>query len=294
VHRLTNRFATFRNNVASLVFLAACFVLMSFTSGRADTIYLKNGTVIHGSIIAQDSNEVKLKNSSGESIVEKSTIRRLAYDDKIEDDAEDRAKKAEEERKKAEEEKKKKDEISQLKQEIEKCKADMKRQEEAKRTVAAQAGWPAIWRSLVLPGWGQYYRGDSTRGKIMMGGSGFLWLYWYKTTREYTQSKNDYNSMAQLAFLTGASGNGSVIGTGYLLANNSRNTFQRTAAKANFVTAFLLAWYIGGALDALMYGRERSAQTAQASITTTTSFLPPDFNRKVPEPEANVSFSFSF
>ena len=56
----------------------------------------------------------------------------------------------------------------------------------------------AAIRSLVLPGWGQRYRGRRTRGNLISAAAGVFALGWAVTDRSYRSAVNDYHRTSEL------------------------------------------------------------------------------------------------
>ncbi|MCE9596993.1 MAG: hypothetical protein K8S54_03410 [Spirochaetia bacterium] len=223
---------------------------------QADTIYLKNGDTVHGSIIAQDQNSVKLKTSTGEKVFSKALIRRISYDDKTSDDNADKDRLEREKQIKSEELRKEREELERRTKEIEEREKKTKLENEQRQEAASRGGRSAIWRSIVFPGWGQHYRGDKTRGYIFMGGAAFTGLLLFKTRKQYLKARSDYDEASTLSILSAATGSSGMIGGAFLNANEKRNSLQKVAAKGNLFTGLYLGWYFSNVADAFLYGPE--------------------------------------
>ncbi|HCK10262.1 MAG TPA: hypothetical protein DHW45_10335 [Candidatus Latescibacteria bacterium] len=52
-------------------------------------------------------------------------------------------------------------------------------------------------RSLVVPGWGQIYRGRRSRGRIIAGGFAVLAAGWYLADRSYRTALNEYSKTSE-------------------------------------------------------------------------------------------------
>ena len=118
-------------SVVLAIFLLASGIL------RAETLILRNGTAVRGNIVSQNEKEVTLKTSGGQTITfGKYQILKIVTKDNVE--IKDLRKiKTEEESKLIEEEKKNSPEPS----------------EESGKELSRSG---IIWRSALLPGWGQY------------------------------------------------------------------------------------------------------------------------------------------
>lgn len=264
-----------RKRTQGFLLLLAAFVLLCASALQADTIYLKNGDTIHGSIIAQDQNSVKLKTSTGERTYSKAVIRRISYDDKTADDNADKERAEREKQIKSEELRKEREELERRTKEIEEREKKAKAEEAKRIETASRAGRSSIWRSLVFPGWGQHYRGDKTRGYIFMGGAAFTGLMLFKTRKQYIKARNEYNDASNLSLMSAATANSGMIGGAFLNANEKRNNLQKIAARGNLFTGLYLGWYFSNVADAFLYGPER--RTAGELIQ---------------KPDVHVSFTF--
>jgi len=178
----------------------------------AENVYLRDGRIVSGRITNQTRTDITIATPQGVIKIQKDQIRRIQYDTGTDEKAQEEARKAEERRrleeynrqqeemKRRQEEQRRQEEArkaeeqrktEQQKAEADKRLADQKKTEEDKRkqeearkreeenrrreAEARDAGptwYGAFVRSLVLPGWGQYYSGRKTTGYMM--GCGFL------------------------------------------------------------------------------------------------------------------------
>lgn len=261
------------------VFVVVCAWLLIQTHVFADTIHLQNGETIRGTIISQDAKSIRVKTGGKEQVILKSTVRRITYDEKKtpEQEAEEEklAKEKEErearEREKAEAEKR--DQLEKLTAENERLKAEaraqqaeQKRASEDRRIRAERSGWSSIWRSLVLPGWGQAYRGDQPRAAGLMVAAGLSAYYVYTLGQEYRTARRTYSDAQSLALLTIPGGSSTAIYGAFTYANAGRNEMHRKALNANFAAALLLATYAFSGADALFYRSEAKRTLAESVI----------------------------
>lgn len=59
--------------------LALAFAVFAFWPMAADTVLLKDGSVVEGDVLSQTRREIRIKTSSGHRVVLKSDIRRILY-----------------------------------------------------------------------------------------------------------------------------------------------------------------------------------------------------------------------
>jgi hypothetical protein len=55
-----------------------------------------------------------------------------------------------------------------------------------------------VFRSAFLPGWGQYYAGEETKGMLFMGGSGVLLTYYFLSMQQHQALQEKYDSSYSL------------------------------------------------------------------------------------------------
>lgn len=171
------------------------------TSLVAETVILKSGKIIKGKVINQNVKLVEVKVDGKVQTIDKTLILKVVYRDLNQEQA-DKIKK-EEELKLAE--KQKKEELAKKILEEEKLKEAerLKKEKEEKEKLAKNkealpqqklSRSQILWRSAVLPGWGQIKDGRN-EGYIL--GSGFFIsaLAWYKTNKEMKSAVKDYGNL---------------------------------------------------------------------------------------------------
>lgn len=55
-----------------------------------------------------------------------------------------------------------------------------------------------VFRSTFLPGWGQYYAGEQKKGMFFLGGSSFLFTYYFLSMRQHQTLQQKYDSSYSL------------------------------------------------------------------------------------------------
>ncbi len=146
--------------------LLILLVVAPFVALSADTIYLKNGQTLTGDIVQQSRTEISIQTTAGVKRVQKTTIRRVVFSSRQDGAArEEAARKA---RQQEEAARKAREEAVRKQQQAEAERADREAAERAAQEDAEDAEEPqitrggALWRSLILPGWGQSYQGRSS------------------------------------------------------------------------------------------------------------------------------------
>jgi hypothetical protein len=227
-------------------------------------------------------------------VIQKSDIRRISYDDAAEQErlrreqlkrqqAEEARRKAEEERRLAEEAAQKAaEEAEQEKREAERQKQESleeeRRKEEARRQAEAREAqeaahrssgphrFEAFFRSMLLPGWGQFYQGRTSAaygfGGAFLGGLGVAYI----TDRRYYTRRAAYEDKADQFFYTSPlvlSSLGSSISSpttlaplGLLIAGDTvdaRNRMQNAGRWANRARTLLLGLYVWNLVDVLVF-----------------------------------------
>lgn len=170
-------------NKTRVLFLVLLLGPVLTGSVNAEVVILKNGQQISGQIVGQSRSAVQVRTAGGTQTIDKGAVRRIVYGATLEEKKqdEDRRKKQEVLQKKQQEEllkqqqeliKKQQDEFLKKQEEDQKRLLDDAARAEAERRAAAAraaaAAEPeddsitlsgALWRSAVLPGWGQAYQG---------------------------------------------------------------------------------------------------------------------------------------
>lgn len=113
--------------------------------------------------------------------------------------------------------------------------------------------WGAAGRSLLLPGWGQLYRGHKKRGYGFMGTSAALAAVWFIADRSYRSAYNTYRH-TRIDDLNLAR-RGPDAGPDAFTQNFERA--QSRAKRANLALGLLAAVWVSGVLDHLVIGPAR-------------------------------------
>ncbi|MCE9501034.1 MAG: hypothetical protein K8R21_11145 [Leptospira sp.] len=162
----------------------------------AETILLKNGKIVKGSVIDQNSKEISVKLPDGKTQkYPKGQVLKVIYKEVDEKEARrihDEEEKAIAAKKKIEDDKKLAGDEKRSKEEADR-KTKEAREAEARRTPLTRFG--VAWRSAVLPGWGQWADKRKTPAIVFPA---LILLSGYKTyvmNQEYRNSVRDFNHL---------------------------------------------------------------------------------------------------
>ena len=110
--------------------------------------------------------------------------------------------------------------------------------------------WGAAGRSLLLPGWGQLYRGHKKRGYGFMGASAALAAVWFAADRSYRSAYKTYRKTRRNDL--NLAQRGADAGTDAFTQNFERA--QSRSNRANLALGLLAAVWVSGVLDHLVIG----------------------------------------
>lgn len=108
----------------------------------------------------------------------------------------------------------------------------------------------ATARSLLLPGWGQLYRGHKKRGYVFMGTSAVLAAAWLVADISYRSSYNTYRGTRLTDLQLGQP----ISGTNSDAFTQNFERVQSRAGRANLALGLLAAVWLSNVLDHLVIG----------------------------------------
>lgn len=225
--------------------LLICVALVVAGRGvAAETIHLKNGSVLRGRVIGQSRTQIRLQTDAGVRTIEKSDVRRISY----ESADELRRQQAEAERRKQAEAERKRQEEAQLKREreaAERAREEAARQarEEAARKAAQEAQDAAdvegpsglsyrgfALRNAVLPGWGFFAADRPIWGAVYGTLTAGALYYTYTSRQTALAAKSENFQQVQLNTLLtlapGAFDTGSRLALGVLANQTAYGPYQ--------------------------------------------------------------------
>lgn len=230
----------------------------------AETVFLRNGQYVSGELVGQTATTITLRTRTGTKTIEKTKIRRIIYtstSDEEQRQLEERAKQQREQRErerlareKADNERRAEAEKAARERERVAKEAAEKRRKEEEEARAKRRFGPfdgelvsALWRSAVLPGWGQTHQGRADTGRIYGGVAvGTLFFTWW-FRRTYVPRRADYTNDSDVALGVAIaapdSTAGAALGLMYGSLLESRDRMQTAGFRTNlFFTAFVLNW----------------------------------------------------
>lgn len=131
------------------------------------------------------------------------------------------------------------------------------RRKTVRQTLEKTTFWGATGRSLLLPGWGQLYRGHKKRGYGFMGASAVLAAAWLVSDISYRSAYNNYRGTRLNDLQLGQR----ISGTNSDVFTQNFERVKSRAERANLVLGLLAAVWLSSVLDHLVIG------PAQVSLT---------------------------
>ncbi|MBW7858637.1 MAG: hypothetical protein H3C43_10190 [Leptonema sp. (in: Bacteria)] len=192
------------------------------------TLYLKDGRVIQGQIVAQTRTEVKINVNGKMLTFLKTEIKQMDFDTQIT-----------------------------------KPTKPVQKKEEEKTTevkVAPLNRWNVAGRSALLPGWGHYAAGEKWTATGYLGLTSILALYTYQKRSNAISAKSNYESQTALNFLAMSSTNLlgdptlNLLGSS-LIGATIYNGYQTKVAEYNQALQLLALAYTGQIVHAYFTGR---------------------------------------
>ena len=119
-----------------------------------------------------------------------------------------------------------------------------------RQTLGKTTFWGAAGRSLLLPGWGQLYRGHKKRGYVFMGASAVLAAAWLVTDISYRSAYNTYRGTRLSDLQLGQR----ISGTNSDVFTQNFERAQSRAGRANLALGLLAAVWLSSVLDHLVIG----------------------------------------
>lgn len=226
------------------LFLASIIFLFWNKAVLADIVYLKDGRVIFVKVLNQDLDKITVSNERETWDIEKKKISRISFNEDEEIYVRNQLK--EKDRMNAE--------IDSLKRSLsEKEILESKRKEETVKNQEFAKG--ALWRSALLPGWGQFYREDKERGYFFSIAAGLSFLLWFQSDRQYQKQGKDLEDANRLSTAAGATSDPGMIAGAFFHANEIRNQRYQAGIKAASALMLFVAIYAFNLIDAWLFGR---------------------------------------
>ncbi|TGL61396.1 LA_0442/LA_0875 N-terminal domain-containing protein [Leptospira sarikeiensis] len=164
------------------------------------TILLRKGGKIIGNVVGQNEKTITVQSDSGKQTINKRDILKIIYKDIT----------AEEEKKIRKEEEKKIQENPQVVEEPIQILPPSS-------TEPKRSRWSAVWRSALIPGWGQWYTGHKLEGGITGGAFLGSLAYSASSRSEAESAKSKYDDAVSKSSTTGSLIFGGGVANFYLL-----------------------------------------------------------------------------
>lgn len=243
---------------------ATIFLLVAASSQLlADKVLLKDGSVVEGEVFHQTSKFIRIRSGTVVRTIDKTDIKRIIFEETKKLTEEEGQKLQALEQARAEEARRAEQVRLAREAEARKLEEARKKQEEEKTRQAEKpqeiTHGGAIWRSAVLPGWGQFYTGRKSKGFAY--GTGFALAAGLKlsTAAWATHARRDYlRSVDQLVFaslLVGGPGR-TLSGLEFIRLNERQNEFSRMKRNTTidlYATGILAIVYGANMIDVILY-----------------------------------------
>ncbi len=216
-------------NIQNIVVVSA-LVCWAFGVARAETIFLRNGQYVSGSLVSQDDLNIVVRTDRGNRTIPKSRIRRIVYTETSAEarrELEERTR-LEESRRHAEQRERRLalERRSAAEREEARHQAQERARQAARREAALrEARNEALLRAVLAPGLGHLHRGRDTEGALLLGAgvfaAAFLFSEHAKLAARSVAYRHESRSLIAVTALSpvGASGNAAV---GIALAHHAR------------------------------------------------------------------------
>lgn len=225
-------------------------MLSGLTQLSADTVYLRSGQVIEGSITAFNASGVTIRTESGVQTVPRSQIQRMAYGPSKKEAAPEKKEiqpdpRLEAARKQAAAQREAQQKAAQDQAALmELARADQALEESISFLRSIRESDvrfernQALWRSAILPGWGQLHLDHYGRGMFFVGAAGATYSFWSANMIEIRRWENIYNSASTPMLLRFYFGTDSIPAT-YLFFQGIKQKVR--SHEANLEIATLMA-----------------------------------------------------
>ncbi|WP_367897771.1 hypothetical protein AB3N61_12795 [Leptospira sp. WS58.C1] len=189
------------SKVRSTVFFLLALVLTPSLLFAEQTILLRKGGKVIGNVVGQNEKTITVQSDTGKQTISKRDILKIIYKD-ITREEENRIRK--------EEEKKVQENPQIVEEPIQIIPPPVSNEPNRSR-------WSAVWRSALLPGWGQWYTDNKLEAKITGGAFLASLAYAGYSRSEAESAKSKYDDAVSKSSTTGSFIYGGGIANFYLL-----------------------------------------------------------------------------
>ncbi|TGK01976.1 hypothetical protein EHQ53_14665 [Leptospira langatensis] len=172
------------------------------------TVLLREGGRVKGDIITQNQSSILLQTEAGKRKIDKDSVLKVLFHD-VNDDQEEAIRKDEEDKLAADKKEQEDKDLAQRQLDEEKLRqeqlkkdeesaaaaAEEARKQEELRRQAANRPYKALWRSAVIPGWGQFYSDRSFQGVIFPTLFAAAAYVTYDKYRLYKEAVQEYGNI---------------------------------------------------------------------------------------------------
>lgn len=188
--------------LAGLIFI----LILLAGSLKADTVFLKSGHIVAGSIIAQTRTTLTVRTTKGQvRQVPKAQVRRVKYGVTI-DPEKERQKRLAILRKQREKEQKKQQRLAgmnHLDKSVEEASVEIR--SVRKEDVLYERN-QALWRSAIIPGWGHFYLDEYEKSLSLFALTAASYSFFTYNYTEFKKAESAYNSAVTPPLFTAAFG----------------------------------------------------------------------------------------
>lgn len=268
--------------------LAIFLTLSAPASLLAETVFFRNGQYLNGELIAQTKETVTMRTATGEQVISKAKIKRILYNTTSAEDKKKLEEQAKAEEKKREQERIERERIAEAKRKDDDAKRAQaeearKRDEAAAKKssgggslfggLVSEATLAGVWRSAVIPGWGQYYQGRQDRAKIYAGAAVGTFVLTYYFYQDYSKKHKTYSSEADtlLGITIGAPDSvfAGAAAYGYTKTLAARKDMEKSGNRTNLLFTGLVLFWGWNIADAVIF---RPSENTAVFVAPTDSF----------------------
>ncbi len=232
------------------------------------TVLLRNGGKIVGTVVSQNEKAIVIQSEDGKkSTIGKREILKIVYKEIISKEEENKIRKEAEQTLK-----------ENPKEEVIIKEEPIVKEPSPTTNLSGRSRWSAVWRSALLPGWGQWYTGNKAEAKLTLGGFGTALALGIYTRIEEDSAKKDYDAAVSRSSITGAYILGGGIANFYLLTvvPGARSDYDKSVHMYNDSIYLLGSVYVAQLVRSYFLGKAWENDAGPNPIAWTVS-PKPDF-----------------
>ena len=150
---------------------------------------------------------------------------------------------------------------------------------------------PALWRSALLPGWGQWYDGGKEKAVSFFAIWGILGTYTFQKYNQYQVSEKDYTASSGVPAFAGQ---GDMLAINYFLIHPKRDEALQKSQNFQLALTGMGLFYVLNLVDISFYKKNEYFWTFHIQVTPDYSnFLNPQRTASFPQ-HANIFFEYKF